>query len=112
MSTYGFEPAGGIVCSYMQNGNWHLARLDGKNGKLKEIPTSYRQIDHLRIGNGFAVFLGGSPAEPSGLIRLDLATGKSEILRQNSETIVPADCISEPQSIEFPTEGGLTAFAY
>jgi dipeptidyl aminopeptidase/acylaminoacyl peptidase len=45
-------------------------------------------------------------------VELDLSTGKTEVIKRSSKVKVEADYISEPEAIEFPTEGGLTAHAF
>ncbi len=110
MSTYAFESAERLLCTYQQGGRTHLARLNLETGQLVEIDTPYTEIDALRVGPGFALFLGGSPLSASAVVRLDLATGRLDVLRQSSTAEVDPGYISTPQEIEFPTENRLTAF--
>lgn len=111
-STYAFESAERIICSYNQEGTWHLASLDTTSGKLEVIETPYTAIDFLRAAPGQAVFLAGSPTEPMSVVQLDLATRKLKVLRRSSEVKIDAEYLSMPMAIEFPTEGGLMAHAF
>ncbi|MEZ4594755.1 MAG: S9 family peptidase, partial [Chloroflexota bacterium] len=111
MSTYGFERADSIICTYTQNGIWHLARLNTVQGTLTPIDTPYSSLADLRVSNGFACFIGGSATRPNAVVRLNLQTNDAQILRQSTDLTVDAAYLSVPESIEFPTENGLTAHA-
>ena len=111
-STYAFESAERIVCTYTQQGTSYLARLDVPTGELELIDTPYTSIDSLRVAPGQAAFLGGSRTEPTSVVRLDLVTRELEVLRHSSKTAVDPDYLSIPQAIEFPTEHGLKAHAF
>ncbi|MFQ5855359.1 MAG: S9 family peptidase [Anaerolineae bacterium] len=120
MSTYAFESAGRIICSYTEQGTWHLASLNPATGELEAIETPYTQIGFLRAMPGRVVFLAGSPTEPASIVQLDpsassgqaLATWEFEVLRRSSEVEIDPGYMSMPQPIEFPTERGLTAHAF
>jgi dipeptidyl aminopeptidase/acylaminoacyl peptidase len=110
MSTYALESAGRLLCTYQQGGKTYLARLDLGTGALVEVDTPYTEVLALRVGHGFALFLGGSPVLATAVVRLDLATGHCDVLRQSSAAKVDPGYISTPQQIEFPTENGMTAY--
>ena len=111
-STYAFESADRIVCSYTQQGTWYLASLDMLTGELEVIETRYTSIDFLRAAPGQAVFLAGSSTEPTSVVRLDLVTRELEVLRRSNKAEVDPEYLSMPQAIEFPTERGLMAHAF
>ena len=112
MTTYGFEPGGTIVCSFVRTGRWHLARLDPESGSLAEIGTGFTTIAGLQVGHGFAAFAGASPTEAASIVRIDLATGATTVLRRSSAIALAADAISVAEPIVFPTDGGLDAHAF
>ena len=112
MSTYGFDSSDRIICAYNEQGNWQLASLDASKGELENIETPYREIASLRCARGRVVFMGGSPAEALSVVQLDLATRKTERLQRSSQIEVDREYLSTPESIEFPTESGLTAHAF
>jgi len=112
MSTFGFEPCGSIVCVFVRDGASTLARLKPDSGALQIIDTPYRDIEQLRVGDGFAAFIGGAPSQPKAIVRFDLASGRSRVLRASSALAIDARYRSAPQAIEFPTEGGRTAHAF
>lgn len=111
MSTYGFEPGGRIVCCYCEGGEWRLGLLDAERGALDEIPTPFRALRDLQVGDGFAVFNGGAATAPEAIVRLDLATRAFRTLR-SAGSAVDAAWVSEAEAIRFDTEGGLQAHAF
>ncbi len=112
MSTYAFESAHRIVCSYTQRGTRHLALLDTTTGQLEPLETPYTEISGVHATPKRIVFIGGSPTEPPSVVLLDLATRRIEVLRRTHSIAIDARYLSIPQAIEFPTEHGLTAHAF
>lgn len=111
MSTYDFESANRIICTYTQQGTSHLASLDTTTGKLELIEVPYSEIWSLRAASGCVVFGAGSPTEPTSIVQLDFATRRLDVLHRSSNVTIDAGYLSSPQAIEFPTEHGLTAHA-
>ena len=111
-STYAFASERQLVCTYVQQGSGHLAILDLQTGEVKVLETPYTEIAELRAGPGFAVFIGGSPTEPRSIVRLELGSGKMEVLRRSRPLTIDPGYLSVPQAIEFPTAKGLTAHGF
>ncbi|MBD2090955.1 S9 family peptidase [Microcoleus sp. FACHB-1515] len=112
MCTYGFESAQSLICTYVENGIQHIARLDTKTLDLTEIPIPYASVSGLRVGAGFAVFGAGSPTMPGVITRLDLQSGEVTVLRRSSGLEIDPGYLSIPEAIEFPTENGLSAYGF
>lgn len=112
MSTYAIVSASEIICTYTQQGLWHLARIDLATKQLTTIDTPYTDISGVKASGEKAVFLAASPTESSAIVQLNLATSQLEVLRRSSNLTVDTGYLSIPQPIEFPTEGGLTAFGF
>jgi dipeptidyl aminopeptidase/acylaminoacyl peptidase len=112
LSTYAFETADRMVCSYTQRGCWHLASLDLRTGILQAIQTPYTDLGFINAAQGQVVFLGGSPTDPASVVRIDLQTKLRDVLRRSSDVTIDPGYISYPQAIEYPTENGQTAHAF
>jgi dipeptidyl aminopeptidase/acylaminoacyl peptidase len=112
MSTYAFESATHVICTYSQHGTWHLASLDTLSGALEPMKCPYSQVSSICAEPGRVVLVAGSPTEQVCLVQLDLATGRYSVLRRTGKTDIEAKYLSVPQPIEFPTEGGLSAHAF
>jgi dipeptidyl aminopeptidase/acylaminoacyl peptidase len=112
MSTYGFESANRIICTYTKKGSWQLASLDLQTKQLEVIETPYTDISSLQVASGRAVFIAGSATEPTAIVQMDLATQQIEVLRRSSQLKIEPGYLSTPQEIPFPTENGLIAYAF
>ena len=111
MSTYTFESAERIICTYNQQGIWYLASLDTTTGELKQLATPYTEISSLQASPGRVVFRASSPNESTAIVQLDLTSSKISILRRSSEVTIDAGYLSSPKAIEFPTVDGQKAYA-
>ncbi len=112
-STYAFESPHSIICCFVRDGIWHMARLDTRTKHLDPVPTPFTDIWQLRAGPGRVVFLGGTATDAVAVIDMDLATGAYRVVRPS---ITSADeirpCISAPEPITFPTASGEVAHAF
>jgi dipeptidyl aminopeptidase/acylaminoacyl peptidase len=112
MSTYAFVSADRILCTYGGPKASGLALLDIPTGELTPIESPYRSFSQLRANERQAIFIAASATVASSVVRLDLATGQLEVLRRSQSIDVDPRYVAEAQLIEFPTEAGLTAYAY
>jgi dipeptidyl aminopeptidase/acylaminoacyl peptidase len=112
MSTYGFVERDRIICTYVEQGISHLASLNTRTGKLDPIEVPYSTIQGLHATPNRVVFTGGSPTEHWSIIELDLNTYHTHVLRSSSSVTIDPGYLSIPKTIAFPTEHGLTAFAF
>ena len=112
MSTYAFESAERIACSYIQNGLSRLAFIDTSARSFEPIDCSYADLKYLRAGAGFAVMRAGSATEAASIVRLDVATRTFEVLRRSNSLEIDAGYLSTPLAVEFPTEDGQTAHGF
>ena len=112
MSTYGFESADRIICTYTSRGVWHLASLNCASGELEEIETPYTEVWNLQVTPRQAVFCAGSPTQPASIVRFDLQSRQHHLLRLSSDIKVDKGYISTPKPIEFPTKHGKTSHAF
>ncbi|MCU0545973.1 MAG: S9 family peptidase [Oscillatoriaceae cyanobacterium Prado104] len=112
MSTYAVAAENQIICTYNQQGEWHLASVDLTTKQLTEIETPYTDISSLQASGEIAVFLAGSPTESAAIVLLNLTTSQRQVLRRSSDLSIDPGYLSVARAIEFPTENGLTAFGF
>jgi dipeptidyl aminopeptidase/acylaminoacyl peptidase len=113
MSSYAFADADRIVCTFWDNGIGRLAQFDLASSQLTPIDLPYTDYGAVRARPGEAVFRAASPTEASAIVRLDLATGQTEVLRRSA--MLPPELaryVSAPEHMGFPTEAGRTAHAF
>jgi dipeptidyl aminopeptidase/acylaminoacyl peptidase len=111
-SAYGFSSKDKLVCIYTQEGTAHLASIDLTKQTLHEISTPYTSLWGLRVQAEDIFFAGGSPVESPALIHMNLSNGSHEVLKRTTNLTIDPGYLSLPETIEFLTEGGLTAFAF
>jgi dipeptidyl aminopeptidase/acylaminoacyl peptidase len=112
LSTYAFESAERIICAFAERGLWRLGIIDPRSKTLQRIDAPYTDVSYVCAAPGRAVFRAGSPRVPFSIIEMDLANQATEALQRASKIDIDSGFISEPQPIEFPTEGGLTAHGF
>jgi dipeptidyl aminopeptidase/acylaminoacyl peptidase len=115
ISTYAFEPSGGIICTYFEKGFSRLARLDPRTRQLEPLETPYSEMSSavsVQVAGNRLVFTAGSPTEATAVVQLDLTTRQTEVLRRSDDTAIDPGYLSVPQAVEFPTESGRTAHAF
>jgi dipeptidyl aminopeptidase/acylaminoacyl peptidase len=113
LSTYDFIDAERLICTYSSSGSWHLSEIDLKNPRFKAIETNYTNISDVRaIGEGFGVFIAGSPTTSTAVIKFDLNTETATILKQSETEALDFGYLSIPEAIAFPTENNLTAYGW
>jgi dipeptidyl aminopeptidase/acylaminoacyl peptidase len=111
-SMYGFRSETEIVCTYIENGVSKLARLDTASGALTAIDTPYQEIRELRVAGDTLVLLAGAPTVAAEVARIDLASGRREVLARSIEQLPDVGYLSVPQSVSYPSAGGRSAHAF
>jgi dipeptidyl aminopeptidase/acylaminoacyl peptidase len=112
LSTYAFESAEKIVCTFAERGIWRLGSIDTRARVLDRIEVPYTDIGYLCAAGGRAVFRAGSPNQPFAIVEMDLANRQTKVLQRANKIQIDPGYVSEPQPIEFPTENGLTAHGF
>ena len=114
--TYGFSSpsaSGGarLLSTYTEKGHWKILELETENGIARELPIELTEIDSLVVEGRAAAFIGASPRIAASVVRLDIDSGRFEIVKASAQAL-PAEDTSIPEPIEFPTESGLSAHAF
>jgi dipeptidyl aminopeptidase/acylaminoacyl peptidase len=110
--SFDFLGDGRIFCAYESAGFMRYGILDPESGALEELDLGLDAGSPAVCADGSTVVLvAGSATVPSRVVRLDVSTGATEVLRTSSTVAVDAAYLSVPRAIEFPTDGGLTAHA-
>ena len=113
ISTYAPAAAGRLVCSYVSGGLGRLAILETASGKLQPIDTPYTDFSSVRAEGDTVVFRGGSDRAPASVVRLDLGTGKLEVLKKSTDLADRPELaryFTGVEQVEFPTTGNRKAF--
>ena len=112
--SYGFLGDGRIFAQYDSDSRTFYAILDPDSGELENLDLPYDALwttPYVSVEADAALFVAGSSTLANQVVRLDVATGSSEVLSTSAAIVVDVSELSEARAIEFPTEGGLTAHA-
>ncbi|MGI9066389.1 MAG: S9 family peptidase [Pyrinomonadaceae bacterium] len=112
MSSYAFESAARIVCTYIDSGISQLGFIDTGTRNLQQIESAYTDIRYVRAAPGHAVMRAASQSAPPSIVRLDLESQSFEVLRRSNNLGIDAEYLSSPRVVEFPTEDGLIAYGF
>jgi dipeptidyl aminopeptidase/acylaminoacyl peptidase len=90
-----------------------LGLLRPGTGKVDDIETTHAPtgLPYLRSRGTQLAFVGASPTEPPAVVSIDVESGVLQVLARSMEQEIDRDYISIPRSLEFPTDGGLSAHA-
>jgi dipeptidyl aminopeptidase/acylaminoacyl peptidase len=112
MSTFAFESAQRLVCSYVQNGVSGLSRIDLDSLEARPVATTYQDISSVRGTGGRVYFRGGSPTSPPAIVELDLASARTTVLKVSTtqDTDAYRGYLSVPEPVTFDTDHGLQAY--
>ncbi len=114
MSTYAHLDDGRVAAAYCEAGRWSLGVLDpdaAAGARFERFELPYTVVSDVVAVRGGLAFSAGSPTQPSSLVRLDPADGKTHLLRAGGEDLDPTT-VSVPEAIAFATAGGETAYGF
>jgi dipeptidyl aminopeptidase/acylaminoacyl peptidase len=128
LQSYVFLGDGRLLVCYTEDGRDHLAVLDATGADaaspgadaaarpheatpLRTLDSLYTVVYSLTPLGDRAGMIAATHTEGWQVATLDPATGAADVVRRGRPVPIDPACISRPQPIVFPTEGGLTAHA-
>jgi dipeptidyl aminopeptidase/acylaminoacyl peptidase len=107
-STWG-EVAGGILAAMMRDGSWEVWRFGPGLAARQTWPLE--SVEHFATDGKEAVALAGAPDRPTGVYVLDSPGMRPRLVADAGPLPLDEAWISRPEPIDFPTSGGMHAFA-
>ncbi|MGH8403623.1 MAG: TolB family protein, partial [Gammaproteobacteria bacterium] len=108
MSSYGFRADGAILATRFNRGESELVQIE-IGGQLILLPARFTQIEHLHVaGREFALLA----ADPIHLPAVILADDERFTPLSKAENHIPAEYLSIPEFISFPTTDSEAAHAW
>ncbi|WP_444944011.1 prolyl oligopeptidase family serine peptidase [Microbulbifer sp. ZKSA006] len=101
MSTYGFISAKDILCTYTQNGCWHLGMVNMQSGEHKTLSQPYCDIESLHCENGRAVMIAAGAESFPAVTAFDLSSSTTEQIASSNSRSLPAKLFSVAQAVTF-----------
>jgi dipeptidyl aminopeptidase/acylaminoacyl peptidase len=113
-ASYAFLEDGRIVCLYGRDGVQHVGVLDPASGELIDLDVPYTAIEYpyVTTEGSQAVFIAGAPTLATQLVSIDFTSRAVDVLREAETVAIDPGHLSVSRQIEFPTDGGVTAFAH
>ncbi len=108
---FGFDDEGQVIAIARSRGRDELLVL-APGEAPRRLAIDATDLHGLSVSGSTAVMVASGPTRPSAVVRVDLATGALERIRESSTLAIHAAYLSQPRFVEFPTAGDRTAFAF
>lgn len=112
MENYGFLEGGRIATIYTVKGTDFLGIIDPKTKSLETIDLPFTSYNSFKIVGNLLYFTAASPNDLQILACYDIDHKKLQCIRKSKELTLDPNYISLPETIEFPTEKGKTAYGF
>ena len=103
-------PKGRVVASFIAKGRFRLASIDWRSGIIEEIDTPLASMDQLAVHPSGLAAVATRDGSPPALVNLQPGA-PLRVLRATSPLSLAKGTASRGRPVEFPTNGGSTAFA-
>jgi dipeptidyl aminopeptidase/acylaminoacyl peptidase len=108
-STYGFDADGGLVVTWSGPGGAGLGWV--VDGVACPIDAGFGAYTSLQVAGRSVVCVAGSVTDPPAVVRIDVDSGRVDVLRRSREVTIDPGFISRPERVRFPTGDGEEAWA-
>lgn len=112
-SNYALLGNGRAVVHYGEQGTDRLALLDLNKGSLQALDLPYVEYDQFEtIDAQHVALVADSAVAPSAILRIDVTSGRADIVRSAGRALLAPDAVSLASPIDFPSTHGRTAHAF
>jgi dipeptidyl aminopeptidase/acylaminoacyl peptidase len=112
-SSYALLGNGRAVTRFCEGGIDKLALIDLGRGTGQVLDLPYVRYALLtRIDDQHVAAVAGSAREPDAIVRINVDSGQTHVLRQAGRALLDPDEVSIAMPIDFPSAGGRTAHAF
>ncbi|MGD0595095.1 MAG: prolyl oligopeptidase family serine peptidase [Acidimicrobiales bacterium] len=108
-SSYCFLPQGDIVALSSSAGLGSI-NLIGAGGR-SQIETPYTAFSSVARRRSGVVVVAGSARHATALVAVEVPSGETTVLKAAGDDWLDESYLTQPEPIEFPTEGSMTAHA-
>ena len=112
MSNYGFLEDGKIACFYTIKGIDHVGMIDPISSSLEKLDIPFTSISSFKVSKDSLMFFGASPTKVQTLISYHVPKKRLKEIKSSKKVHLDKEDISIPQTIEFPTKDGKTAYGF
>ena len=112
-SNYALTGDGRAILKYTVNALDRFGVVDLQSGRIEPFALPFVSLSSVvLLDSRTALMIAGSPSEEAAVVTVDLETHEHKPLRAPAEVRLDPSFISVAESIEYPTDGGLTAHAF
>jgi dipeptidyl aminopeptidase/acylaminoacyl peptidase len=111
-STYCLREDGSALIRKSEGANGVLVKVAPSGSRTGAIEIPYSDISYLQYAGDSVYFIGATPTSEPEIVRLDIASGKTTVIKKSSSVTVEPDYISVSEPITFPTTENAVAHAY
>jgi dipeptidyl aminopeptidase/acylaminoacyl peptidase len=101
-----------IFVTWIEDATWHSGIIDQQAANLKCLNLPYQSFSSITTGNGKIYFIGAGYKIRPEIVDLDQNSKNFKILYKSSESPVPQNYISKPESIYFDVAENQKAHAF
>jgi len=111
-SRYAFLSNSRMACVYDKNGLEHLTVIDLRSNKRENLQVPYTVFGSITSDfKNTLLVAAASPIRAAEVAAIEISSGKVRALRRSLNVEIDPGYLSQPEPIEFPTSGGLKAYA-
>ncbi|MGH9103504.1 MAG: alpha/beta hydrolase family protein, partial [Acidimicrobiales bacterium] len=103
-SSFCFLADGRAVAAWFRGGRGELGLVE--DGELRPVELGYRSFWSLAALGTDVVAIAGSPTRAPAVVRIDVEAASVDVLRSSRQLDLPPGCLSAPEALELPAEGG------
>ncbi len=106
-SNYALLADGGLVAICSDSSGRHLIVIEPRSGGVREIATPFTTLSALKVVAGRTITLLAGSADVGGaVIKIDLESDETTLVRRPSSEALPKDQVSRASAVTFPGAGG------
>ena len=99
-----------LICSWAENGTWHLGTVRLDNGMCEEWRTPWWPTGNVACYEGRVVALADSTTHEPAIV--EVSGGASRVLRSSSQEHLSNDLISAAQAVSWTSSDGETVHGF
>lgn len=93
-----------LVCSWAEDGEWHIGTIRIDNGLLEEWPVGWWPVGNVASHSGRVIFLGDNPTGTHAIV--EVTDQVPTVLRPSSESDLPDAYVSAAEQVEWTNRDG------
>ncbi|MDP2322056.1 MAG: prolyl oligopeptidase family serine peptidase [Acidobacteriota bacterium] len=105
MVTYAFVSGDCVAATYTEGGRWQLALIDTRRREFTPIALPVQPLESIQARGGALYFMAGSATEANAVMRLNLASKTTEVLRSASAERIDPAWIARAEAVTFTAAG-------